>query len=461
MCRRYGRRSANSSRSHLRPDTQNKQNARPVAHVIGRVFFLHQHSVAEYVTSLIEYTNSYFGAFGERRNIILRWKTSSQSMLVRSFSKLSHIPRVQFYKLKETTMKKREMSVVLIWMACAFVPTAYGQSTNLVPPQIQNMISVQRAGSMLVDVTYDLIDPDSSVVFMSGVASTNGGTTYNIMMSTVSGDAGWVTPGTGKKLVWNPWVDLGAGQYTTNAKVRLTADDSDSANGPTPTNSPGPNLTWIPSGTFNMSGTFVYLTHGYWMGKYEVTQNEFMQLMSSNPSAFHSSSNLPVDSVTWFEATTYCSLLTAREQTAGHISSNQLYRLPTEAEWEYACRAHSTNTYYFGDDAGALYAKLSSYAWIYVNSGQTSSGGLKIPNRWGLYDMIGNVQEWCSDWYASLPGGSVLDPTGPSSGSNRVARGAGWLTTNGAEFYSADRRFKSPSTRGSDAGFRVVLTSGL
>jgi formylglycine-generating enzyme required for sulfatase activity len=351
---------------------------------------------------------------------------------------------------------KRKMMMMTLLLAGAVAPAVRGQ-TNLTSPQIQNLVSVQRPGTMLVDVRYDLIDPDSSVVFVSGIASTDGGATYSLPILSVSGDAGWVVPGTGKKLVWNAWNDW-AGNYTTNAKVRLTADDADSANGPVPTNAPGPNLTYIPSGTFNMSGTLVYLSHSFWMGKYEVTQAEFMQFMTNNPSTFQNNTNLPVESVTWDEATNYCGLLTARERVAGHITTNQSYRLPTEAEWEYACRARSTTLCYFGDDPSSQV--LTRFAWNSVNSnGRTQLGGQKIPNRWGLFDMLGNVAEWCSDRFGSLPGGNVTDPTGSEFGTNRDLRGCAYQDSPGLQaWYSSYREFNSPPDRRSSAlGFRVVL----
>jgi formylglycine-generating enzyme required for sulfatase activity len=150
--------------------------------------------------------------------------------------------------------------------------------------------------------------------------------------------------------------------------------------------------------------------------------------------------------------------LTARERAAGRIDSNWTYRLPTEAEWEYACRAGTTNTYtyYFGEDPNGI--RLPYYAWCSANSGgQTHDVGTRIPNRWGLYDMYGNVWEWCQDWYSgSLPGGYVIDPQGPSSGSNRVIRGGSW-SYDASFCASAYRDSTPPSDRINYFGFRVVL----
>jgi eukaryotic-like serine/threonine-protein kinase len=142
---------------------------------------------------------------------------------------------------------------------------------------------------------------------------------------------------------------------------------------------------------------------------YEVTQGEYERVMGTNPSHFKGDPRLPVETVSWQDAMTFCERLSAlpAERSAGRV-----YRLPTEAEWEYACRAGSTTIYSFGDSEGSL----GDYAWYDSNSGsKTHPVGQKRPNAWGLYDMHGNVWEWCSDWYdgsyyASSP---VDDPTGP------------------------------------------------
>jgi len=235
------------------------------------------------------------------------------------------------------------------------------------------------------------------------------------------------------------------------------------------------NLVFIPPGTFRMGSptnevdrepfpgivegpqTAVTISKGFWMGKYLVTQGEYLAVMGSNPSAFKGDPNRPVESVSWFNATNYCGKLTQSERTAGRISTNSVYRLPTEAEWEYACRAWTSTRFSYGDDPG--YTNLTQYAWYDANSlATTHPVGQKLPNPWGLYDMHGNVPEWCQDWYAPYRGGIAIDPQGPATGSTRIGRGGPWFRT-ASNCRSAWRNAASPDTMGA-AGFRVVLASG-
>jgi len=218
-------------------------------------------------------------------------------------------------------------------------------------------------------------------------------------------------------------------------------------------------MAYIRPGTFTMGSengdsdekplTRVTLTKGYWLGKTEVTQGQWEALMGSNPSNFKNSGrDAPVETISWDEAMQFCRKLTERERQAGRLPEGYEYTLPTEAQWEYACRAGTT-----GDYAG----NLDAMAWYYQNGGSTTHPvGQKQANAWGLYDMHGNVWGWCRDWYGNYPGSSVRDPTGPSSGSFRVLRGGGWGSVAGY-CRSAVRNWFDPGLRWSGLGFRLAL----
>jgi formylglycine-generating enzyme required for sulfatase activity len=287
------------------------------------------------------------------------------------------------------------------------------------------------------------------------------------------------------------------------------------------TNSIGMKLVLIPKGTFQMGSPpseegsedderqyDVTLTEDYYLGAFEVTQSQYQKVMGNNPSYFQGerveqkfpakkhpetgrtieegkiipvdSSNHPVEQVSWNDAVEFCKRLSdlPEEKKAGRV-----YRLPTEAEWEYACRAGSKAAYNFG----ASSQSLGDYAWFGNNSGSkeldcdalwakmennpqeyfdtvlsagcaTHPVGEKKPNDWGLYDMHGNVWEWCSDWFGIYPKGAVSEPTGPREGSFRVFRGGSWNFT--ADLCrSAHRNGRSPSYRRANSGFRVALSS--
>jgi formylglycine-generating enzyme required for sulfatase activity len=227
------------------------------------------------------------------------------------------------------------------------------------------------------------------------------------------------------------------------------------------------NMVWIPPGTFLLGSpdtdpdsaknekpvTQVTLTHGFWMCRHEVTQGEYFALTGTNPSRSKGDTNRPVEQVTWEQARNYCRRLTDLEQRTGRLPDDYVFRLPTEAEWEYACRAGTTSRYGFGDDA----EELDKYAWFSAN-GQITTHPVeqKEPNRWGLYDMHGNVWEWCQDWKGTYPGVSVTDYTGPGNGTFRVNRGGAFKDAPGS-CRSASRS----SFYNGDAlpflGFRVVV----
>ena len=210
----------------------------------------------------------------------------------------------------------------------------------------------------------------------------------------------------------------------------------------------------IPAGTFTMvdggEAHEVTVTKPFKMGVHEVTQAHYEQVMGVNPSYFKGAEN-PVEKVSWGDAVEFCRRLSdlPAEKAAGNV-----YRLPTEAEWEYACRAGTTTMYSFGDDD----SELGDYARFRGNSGtKTHPVGSKQPNAWGLYDMHGNVFEWCQDWHGDYPSGAVTDPTGPAVGSSRVIRGGCWLDP-AVICRSAFRSGYEPSIRDYYYGFRVCLS---
>jgi formylglycine-generating enzyme required for sulfatase activity len=246
------------------------------------------------------------------------------------------------------------------------------------------------------------------------------------------------------------------------------------------------NMVFVPPGTFlmgtptNIIGnntmerplTAVIISRGFWMGRYEVTQAEYVAVTGTNPSWFNglrtdflgevrdygSDLRRPVENLSWSDAREYCEDLTRKERSAGTISSKSEYRLPREAEWEYACRAWTSTRFGFGDDPDNT--NLTSYAWFWDNSGwETHPVGQRMPNPWGLYDMHGNVWEYCNDEYDGYPGGIVVDPYGAlvSPGRGKVVRGGSWMDRpwdceSSNRYYEEHRDFG-----GRHLGFRVVL----
>ncbi len=207
---------------------------------------------------------------------------------------------------------------------------------------------------------------------------------------------------------------------------------------------------YIPAGEFRMGWENgepdekpvhrVLIKEPFWMGKYEVTQEQWESLMGTNPSSFTGCPQCPVENVSWDDCQEFIQRLNAQ-------SDGVTYHLPTEAEWEYACRAGTT-----GDYA----RNLDAMGWYDGNSGgKTHPVGQKQPNAWGLHDMHGNVWEWCSDWYGAYPSGWVTNPTGPTTGSRRVLRGGSWRFSEAA-CHSAYRGINPPGSRSNYLGFRLV-----
>jgi len=262
-------------------------------------------------------------------------------------------------------------------------------------------------------------------------------------------------------------------------------------------NSVGMKLVLIPSGEFTMGSATsesqaddderqyqATITKPFYMGVTEVTQGQYQKVMGTNPSSFKDaqdperSANMPVEQVSWEDAVEFCRRLSLMPNEK---QSNRVYRLPTEAQWEYACRAGQKGP--FGFDSATN--ELGQFAWFADNSGdkpldsnrvwketkedldeylkvlknnrcRTHAVGKKKPNAWGLYDMHGNVWEWCADWYGDYPKGQASDPAGPQKGTDRVVRGGGFHFQS-QDCRSAERLGSFPSNRVDDLGFRVVV----
>lgn len=255
------------------------------------------------------------------------------------------------------------------------------------------------------------------------------------------------------------------------------ADPPGHATGQIITNGLGMKLAAIPAGRFQMGSPAddfskrenevpqheVELTKGFYLGVYSVTQREYQQVVGNNPSEFTGDGRRPVERVSWFDAVEFCNRLSEREgfspfyriegkQT--HIVGGNGYRLPTEAEWEFACRAGTTTRWWFGNDE----SRLGEFAWYRENSGRTAHPvGEKRANEFGLHDVHGNVWEWCQDWYGGYPSEAQVDPTGPESGSGRVLRGGAW-GDDPDDCRSAVRFDDRPEDRSYVIGFRAART---
>ena len=220
----------------------------------------------------------------------------------------------------------------------------------------------------------------------------------------------------------------------------------------------------------------VTISRGFWMEKYLVTQGDYLSLMATNPSYFTSANGYsddltrPVEVVSWYDATHYCALRTQHDRAGGLIPANYVYRLPTESEWEYACRAGTTTAFYLGSslqsgqanfdgqyEYDAVLGTIDNPSGIWLQ--MTTPVGSYAANPWGLYDMIGNVGEWCQDWYGDYPAGSVTDPQGAASGQYRVFRGGSWAYF-GELCRSAARIGGTPDYWFRIVGFRVLLAPG-
>lgn len=267
---------------------------------------------------------------------------------------------------------------------------------------------------------------------------------------------------------------LASSTWVATGAVAAPGDSQPKAGNERSDNALGLKLVWCPPGKFKMGspagekGLYyneihvpVELTQGYWLGKHEVTQGEFTKVMGTAPwkkkTFVKVGASVAASYISHDDAVEFCRMLTVSERAAGRLGAKEEYQLPSEAQWEYACRAGETTAYSFG----ATDAKLGEYAWFEKNTFDVDERfahpvGLKKPNSWGLLDMHGNVCEWCRDGYAlQLPGGT--NPEAAFDGKLRALRGGAWYF-NAAISRCAHRHWASPGDRDFFTGFRIART---
>jgi len=398
----------------------------------------------------------------------------------------------------------RRMSVLgLVMLGCLVA----AQRTLAATPVVTNVIAQQQVWpSFLVDITYDVSDADGHTQTISAAISTNSGAHYDLVSTNLAGNIGAGIPvGTNKHITWDAGVDLPSFSSDT-VRVRIAADDLfdsslymviDVSAGPAASNypvsyqssAPPTNdeyktvkivLRRIAAGSFVMGSPTTELGHlvreaqhtvtlssNFYIGVFEITQAQYSNVTGATPSYYPSASQ-PVEFVSWNTIrggtwpggvpsnSTFMAMLRTRTGLA--------FDLPTEAQWEYACRAGTTNalnnnTNLVSTDQDPNMDILGRY---WYNGGSVSNhttAGSYLVNNWGLYDMHGNVWEWCLDWYASNYGGDVTDPPGPASGSFRTARGGNWADLAGS-CRSANRGIRDPDAVDYTYGFRLSLPAG-
>ena len=374
---------------------------------------------------------------------------------------------------------------------------------------VSNVRASQRAGTQLVDIYYDLSSP-SNALTVSLAVSTNGGASYTLPATSFTGAVGaGIAPGTNQKITWNAGADWPT-NFSANVRVSVTADDSVLSG-----------MALIPAGSFTMGDSLdgdsyalplhtVYVS-AFYMDKYDVTKalwDSVYQWATNHGYNFDygaagKASNHPAQSMTWYDAVKWCN---ARSEMAGKtpayytsaaqtmvfrtgqinvqndwVKWNNGYRLPTEAEWEKAARGGlSGQRFPWGNTISESQANYYAYPNPPNSSGYTydlgpysgyntnfTSGGSPYTspvdyfasNGYGLYDMAGNVWQWCWDWYGSYSSGSQTDPRGPTSGSGRVVRGGSW-GINAFYCRAAYRDNCAPTGRSNRVGFRSVLSPG-
>jgi formylglycine-generating enzyme required for sulfatase activity len=322
----------------------------------------------------------------------------------------------------------------------------------------QSIVNVTfRQEGETVRITYDLKEAQNGQTFnIELYCSTDGGRTYGNALKAVSGDVGEkIIGGYSKTIIWQPMQENITTLESDKIKFKVTA---------TIKSTMPDNMVFVKGGVFQMGGDdggsdekpiHSVIVNDFYIGKYEVTQKEWRAIMGTNPSHFKDCDNCPVERVSWNDVQEYIKKLNAK--------TGKNYRLPTEAEWEYAARGGNQSKGYTYSGSNTT----DNVAWNHENSYDlgsehknygTNSVGQKSPNELGIYDMSGNVWEWCSDWYGSdyYKNSSSNNPKGANSGTYRVLRGGAWDNLP-ASCRIAFRLSNAPTSRYSIIGFRVVF----
>jgi formylglycine-generating enzyme required for sulfatase activity len=353
-----------------------------------------------------------------------------------------------------------------IWLWAGAVVAGYA-------PVVTNVQAKQRSGTLLVDITYDVEYPDGGTMVISVEISSDRGQTWRVPAHSFSGDVGrGIRPGTGKHIVWDAGADL-PGAHGVNYRPRVIAEIGQGSElierelSAVLPDGLAMDFVWIESGIFTMGAPpgepgrssdegpphQVEISAGFYLGKYEITQEQWLAVMGTRPwtgGVYALNSALcPAVQISWLDVQEFIHRL---NEAAG----DSLYRLPSEAEWEYACRAGTTTRWSFGN----VVDQLTEYAWFYENAWSEDSAyahevGTRLSNPWGLCDMHGNVWEWCQDWFEFYALNKQSEPGGRLIMGRRIMRGGGF-GNDARHLRSADRGASTPGLRSHDLGARLV-----